>query len=294
MDWHSKVALITGASSGIGRAVALRLAAMGARVGLMARTTDALESVAAEVTRLGSRALVLTADVTDECQCRRAVEEAVDHFGRLDLLLCSAGVSMRSRFEDTDLAAAERVLRVNYHGTLYTTYHALPHIKASRGSLVAITSLTAKRGTPTYAVYSASKFAVQGLYQALRLELAPDGVHVGIVAPGHVDTPLRTRVLGPDGHPWPTPPPAPFRVWPLDLLVEKVVRLIERRTAEVLLPGIVGPLLALDHLIGTWLGDRWLSRRVANAPLPEGSHPPAASLSHLNSLSLSQQSRKDG
>ncbi|MGL4552035.1 MAG: SDR family NAD(P)-dependent oxidoreductase, partial [Gemmataceae bacterium] len=166
-------------------------------------------------------------------------------------------------------AAMDRVMRVNFNGTLYPTYHALPHVKAARGSLVAVTSLTAKRGTPTYAVYGASKFAVQGLYEALRLELAPDGVHVGIIAPGHVDTPLRARVLGPAGHPWPTPPPAPFRVWPLGLLVEKVVRLIESRSAEVLLPGFVGPLLALDHLVGTWLGDRWLSRRVANAPLPE-------------------------
>src|SRR5262245_58858618 len=136
MDWHSKVALITGASSGIGRAVALRLASRGARLGLLARSTDALESVADDITRLGPRAVVLTADVTDECQCRRAVERLAQEFGRLDVLLCSAGVSMRGRFEDTDLAAADRVMRVNYHGTLYATHHALPHIKAARGSLV--------------------------------------------------------------------------------------------------------------------------------------------------------------
>lgn len=269
MDLNGKVALITGASSGIGRAVALRLAAKGVRVGLMARSNEALQAVAAECERLGSMATVLVGDVSEENHSRQAVAGVVERFGRLDLLICSAGVSMRSRFAETDLAAMERVMRVNFNGTLYTTYHALPPIKATRGSLVAITSLVAKRGTPTYALYGASKFAVQGLYEALRLELAPDGVHVGIVVPGHVDTPLRANVLGPSGKPWPTPPTAPFRVWPLDLVVEKVIQLIEKRKSEVILPGVVGPLLALDHLIGTWLVDRWLSRRVADAPLPK-------------------------
>lgn len=268
MGFKGKVALVTGASSGIGRATALRLAAKGARVGLMARSVDALELLAQEIARLGSEALVVPVDVTDPCQVQQGVQLVVDRFGRLDLLLCSAGVSMRSRFEDTDLQAAEQVMRVNYFGTLYPTHLALPHIKATRGSLVAITSLTGKRGTPTYSIYGASKFAVQGLYEALRLELAPDGVHVGVVAPGHVDTPLRNRVLGPAGQPWPTPPPAPFRVWPLELAVEKVMRLIESRSAEVLLPSFVGPLLALDQLVGKWLTDRWVSRRVASAPLP--------------------------
>lgn len=270
MDWTGKVALITGASSGIGRAVALQLAARGARLGLAARGADDLAAVAREAERLGSSAVVVPTDVGDEAQCRRAVESVVERFGRLDVLLCSAGVSMRGRFDRTDLAAADRLMRVNFHGTLYATHHALPHVKASRGSLVAITSLTAKRGTPTYAMYSASKFAVQGLYEALRVELAPDGVHVGLVAPGHVDTPLRGRVLAPCGRPWPTPPAAMFRVWPLEPVAEKVVRLIEGRSAEVMVPGFIGPLLALDHLVGTWLGDRWLSRQVCRAPLPDG------------------------
>ena len=264
-----KVALITGASSGIGRATALRLAALGMRVALAARSVAALEELAAAIGRAGGQALVVPTDVTDPAGCRAAVERTAEHHGRLDVLICSAGISMRSPFEGACLEAMERVLRVNFFGTMHTTYHAIPHVKATGGSLVAISSLVGKRGTPTYAIYGASKFAVQGLYESLRLELAPAGVHVGVVSPGHVDTALRERVLGPEGTPWPQPPPVPFRVWPVEACVDRIIRLIVQRKAEELLPPIVGPLLALDHLVGTWLGDRWLRRRFGRAPLPE-------------------------
>jgi NAD(P)-dependent dehydrogenase (short-subunit alcohol dehydrogenase family) len=266
-----KVALITGASSGIGRATALRLAGLGMHLGLAARTTTALHEVAGLVERAGGEAVVLPTDVTESEQCRAAVERTVERFGQLDVLICSAGISMRSPFEGASLEAMERVMRVNFHGTLYATYHAIPHIKATTGSLVAISSLVGKRGTPTYAIYGASKFAVQGLYESLRLELAPEGVHVGVVSPGHVGTALRDRVLGPDGTPWPHQLPLPFRVWPVEVCVDRIVRLILQRKAEELLPPIVRPLLALDHIVGTWLGDRWLRRRFNRAPLPD--HP---------------------
>jgi NAD(P)-dependent dehydrogenase (short-subunit alcohol dehydrogenase family) len=265
---HHKAVLITGASSGIGQATALRLAGHGARLALAARTADALDEVARAAKQLGAEAIALPTDVTDSEQCRRAVEAAVAHFGRLDVLLCSAGVSMRADFADSDLAAIERVVRVNFFGTLYPTYFAIPHVKATRGSLVAVSSLVGKRGTPTYAAYGASKFAVQGLYESLRLELAPDGVHVGVFSPGHVDTPLRQRVLGPDGKPWANPPPPPFRVWPVEKCVDRIVRLIVKRRPEALLPGFVRPMLAVDQIIGTWLGDWILNRAFARHGLP--------------------------
>jgi NAD(P)-dependent dehydrogenase (short-subunit alcohol dehydrogenase family) len=270
---RDKVVLVTGGSSGIGRATALRLAGLGARVAVAARNRAALEEVAAEAARLGGQALAVPTDVTDAGQCRRAVEDTVARFGRLDVLLCSAGVSMRAYLEGSDLAALERVVRVNFFGTLYTTYFALPHVKRSRGSLVAISSLTGKRGIPSYAVYGASKFAVQGLYESLRLELGRDGVHVGVVSPGFVDTPLREHVLGPDGKPWPQPPPPPFRVWPVEKCVNRIIRLIVKRRAEALLPWFAGPLLVLDKAIGGWIGDWVLAAKFP----PEPREPPTAS-----------------
>ncbi len=258
---HGKSVLITGGSSGIGRATALRLARFGARVTVAARGADALQEVVKEVAQLGSEAVAVPTDVTDRDQCRRAVDAAVARFGRLDILVCSAGVSMRAPFADSDLDVLERVVRVNFFGTMYATYFSIPHVKRTRGSLVAISSLTGKRGTPSYAAYGASKFAVQGLYESLRLELAPDGVHVGIVAPGFIDTPLRERVLGADGKPWENPPPLPFRLWPVETCVDRILDLILKRRAEVLLPGFVRPLLALDEASGRRLGDRYLARR---------------------------------
>lgn len=266
---RNKVALITGASSGIGRATALRLAARGVEVALAARTSSALDGVVREIEGLGGRALAVPTDVTDPEQCRVAVERTVEHFGRLDLLVCSAGVSMRSLFEKTDLAAISDLMQVNFFGTLYPTYHAIPHVKQSRGSLVAVSSLVGKRGTPTYAVYGASKFAVEGLYESLRLELAEHGVHVGTVAPGFVETPLRDRVLSHEGKPWTTPVPAPFRVRPVEACVDCIVALIESRQAAGFVPGFVGRLLALDSIIGPWLGDRVVTRLFRKYPLPE-------------------------
>jgi len=256
-----KVVLITGGSSGIGRATALRLAGYGARLVLAARQPAPLAETVQEITSLGAEALAVPTDVTESASCRHVIKAAVDRFGRLDVLICSAGISMRAAFADSDLAVIERVMRVNFFGTLYATYHALPYLRSTRGSLVAISSLTGKRGAPSYSVYGASKFAVQGLYESLRLELAPDGIHVGIVSPGFVDTPLRERVLGPDGQPWEKPPPPPFRIWPVEKCVDRIINLIVKRKAQALLPGFVGPLLALDEALNGWLGDRFLARR---------------------------------
>lgn len=252
---RDKVVLITGGSSGIGRATALRLAGYGAKVVVAARNQAALEQVVREAVALGTDALVVPTDVTDAEQCRRAVEEAVARFGRLDILICSAGLSMRGYFSGSDLAALERVMRVNFFGTLYATHFALPYIKRTRGSLVALSSLTGLRGVPSYALYGASKFAIQGLYESLRLELEPDGVHVGVVAPGFVDTPLRERVLAPDGRPWAQPPPPPFRIWPVEKCVDRIIRLILRRRPQANLPWFMGPLLWLDQILACWIGN---------------------------------------
>jgi NAD(P)-dependent dehydrogenase (short-subunit alcohol dehydrogenase family) len=250
-----KVVLITGGSSGIGRATALRLAGYGAQVAVAARNEKALAEVAAQAAALGTQALALPTDVTEAEQCRRAVEATVDRFGRLDILVCSAGISMRAYFAGSSLEALEQVMRVNFFGTLYATHYALAHVKQTQGSLVAISSLTGKRGVPSYAMYGASKFAIQGLYESLRLELSRDGVHVGVVSPGFVDTPLREHVLGADGKPWPQPPPPPFRVWPVEKIVNRITRLIVKRRAQALIPWFAGPLFVLDKFVASWIGN---------------------------------------
>jgi NAD(P)-dependent dehydrogenase (short-subunit alcohol dehydrogenase family) len=258
--FRNKTVLITGASSGIGRATALRLAGYGAQVALAARNGAALEEVRREVESLGGQALVLPTDVSVAEQVKQAVENSAAQFGKIDVLIASAGLSMRAYFAGAHLEAMERVMHVNFFGTLYATHFALPHVKKSRGSLVAISSLTGKRGIPSYSIYGASKFAVQGLYEALALELARDGVHVGIVSPAFVDTPLRGNVLGPDGRPWREPPPPPFRIWPVEKCVDRIIRLIVKRRRQALLPWFAGPMLVVDEMLGRWAGNRILTR----------------------------------
>jgi NAD(P)-dependent dehydrogenase (short-subunit alcohol dehydrogenase family) len=258
---RGKTFLITGASSGIGRGTALRLAGYGVQLGLAARNAQALEEVRRDCEARGSKAIVLPTDVTVREQVEQAVTATVAEFGKLDVLLCSAGVSMRTYFEGSQLDAMEHVMRVNFFGTLYATHFALPHVKKARGSLVAISSLTGKRGIPSYAIYGASKFAVQGLYEALEIELKRDGVHVGVVSPAFVDTPLRDQVLGPDGRVWPVPPPPPLRIWPLEKAVDRIVRMIAKRRRQAILPWYAGPLLVIDEMLGRVLGNRLLARK---------------------------------
>jgi NAD(P)-dependent dehydrogenase (short-subunit alcohol dehydrogenase family) len=258
---EGKVVLITGGSSGIGKAVALRLAARNCKLVLAARQEAPLREAADEVKAAGASAMAVPADVSAVDQCQKLIQAAVETFGRLDVLICSAGISMRSYFAASDLAAMERVFKVNFFGTLYATYFAIPHVEKSRGSLVAISSLTGRRGIPSYGIYGASKFAIEGLYESLRLELGRKGVHVGVVSPGFLDTPLRERVLGPDGKIWPDPPPPPFRIWPVEKCANRVMRLLERRQARALVPWFTGPLLTLDQALGGRIGDWILGQR---------------------------------
>ena len=259
--FRDKVVLITGGSSGIGRATALRLAGYGAKVVVAARNSKALDAVVAEADSQGGEAWAVQTDVTDPDQCRQAVEQTVERFKRLDILISSAGLSLRAYFEGSNLEALERVMQVNFFGVLYMTHYALPYVKETKGSLVALSSLTGIRGIPSYAIYGASKFAVQGFYESLRLELKRAKVHVGIVAPGFVDTPLRNHVLNKDGRPWEQQPPPPFRIWPVEIVVDRIVRLIVRRGAQINLPWHVGPLLFLDRIVGNFFSNRVLRRK---------------------------------
>ncbi len=258
--FDDKVAFVTGGTSGIGRGAAEKLASLGAKVAVVGRNREALDEIVGSITNAGGQALGVSCDVTEAAQVERAIAATIERFGKLDIMLASAGLSLRAYFENTCLDALERVMRVNFFGALYATHFALPHVIKTKGSLVALSSLTGKRGIPSYALYGASKFAIQGLYEALRLEVARHGVHVGVVSPAFVATPLRVNVLAGDGKPWAEPPPPPFKIWPVEKVVERIVRLIHKRQPEAVLPWRARPLLLLDDLLGHVIGDRLLTR----------------------------------
>ncbi len=200
--FRDRSCVITGASSGIGRALALLLAAQGAQLVLAARRPEALEAVAVACREAGGKAVVVPTDVADQAACRKLVDQAAGQFGGIDMLVNNAGFSLVSRFDEMeDLAAAERLMQVNFLGSMYCTYFALPHLKRSRGRLVGVSSLTGKFGVPTRSVYAASKHAMAGFFDSLRIELKEAGVSVTMTYPGFVSTDIRKKALGPDGNP---------------------------------------------------------------------------------------------
>ncbi len=197
------VVLITGASSGIGAELARQFAAQGARVALAARDTARLESVAAACRALGAQAFVVAGDVGIEADCKRIVDATVAHFGQLDTLVNNAGIGASGPFEDiTDLSIFDTLMRVNYLGSVWCTAHALPHLKATRGRIVAISSLTGLTGVPKRTAYAATKHAMAGFFDSLRIELAGTGVSVTVVYPGFVFSEINTHALAPNGQPF--------------------------------------------------------------------------------------------
>jgi len=195
--FENQAVLVTGASRGIGRAIALQLARQGARVALMARNRGDLEASAAECRAEGARALIVCGDVGSESDCAAAVEATLSDFGSLDMLVANAGISMLSAFEELDdLAPLERVMRVNYLGAVYCTWHSLQRLITSRGRIVAVSSLTGLTGVPGRTGYAASKHAMRGFFDSLRIELRRHGVSVTVAYPGFVETGIRERAVG--------------------------------------------------------------------------------------------------
>jgi short-subunit dehydrogenase len=190
-SYRGKTAVVTGASSGIGRLLALRLAREGARVALVARREGELQQLAHEIEAAGGRALVLPCDVADRAQVFATAADALAQLGTVDILVNNAGYGHHRRFLDWDLDDMERMLRVNFLGTLYWTKALLAHMVDRRtGWIVFIASVAGKLGVPDESAYAASKFAMVGLAEALSLEVEDAGVHVLTVCPGAIDTPF--------------------------------------------------------------------------------------------------------
>jgi len=233
----AKTFVITGASTGIGAALARTYASRGENVVLAARNEQELARLAEQCEAAGGKALAVRTDVTEIGQCKAMVDAAVERFGGIDVLVNNAGISMWARFRDvTDIGMYERIMRVNYLGTVYSTHFALPHLLASRGLVVGVSSLTGKTGVPTRSGYAASKHAMQGFLDSIRIELAGTGVDVLVVSPGFVRTGIRDKVLGPDGKPLEKSPRNESRdTMSLEKCTGIIVRAIDRRSREVVM-----------------------------------------------------------
>ena len=194
------VVIITGASSGIGKALALQLAGEGARLALAARNAERLENLAQQCHELGGQAIPAPTDVAIQEQCHKLIEATVQQFGRLDMLVNNAGFTLVGKLEQLpDLDLFQQVMAVNFNGVVQCTYYALPFLKKSAGRIVNVASLGGKLAIPYNSAYIASKFAVSGFSDSLRMELRNEGVSVTVVYPYWVVTEFHERMLDKDG-----------------------------------------------------------------------------------------------
>lgn len=193
----NKVIVITGASSGIGRALAKEFASQGARLSLGARRTELLEELRKELPE--TEILIQKTDVSIESDCRQLIDETIKRFGQIDVLINNAGISMRAIFEDVDLKVIKQLMDVNFYGTVYCTKFALPYLLKTKGSLVGVISIAGYVGLPGRSGYSASKFAIRGFLDTVRIENLKTGLHVLVAAPGFTTSEVRKSALTSNG-----------------------------------------------------------------------------------------------
>ncbi|MCE7901198.1 MAG: SDR family oxidoreductase [Gammaproteobacteria bacterium PRO9] len=256
------VVVITGASKGIGAELAIQLAKPGTVLVLAARDAGLLEAVADLCRERGATVDTLPTDVTVEGECKAMVEQTIARHGRLDTLINNAGATMWARFDEiTDLKMLERIMQVNFMGAVYCTAYALPHLKASHGRIVGIGSLTSLTGVPTRTGYAASKHAMRGFFDSLRIELEGTGVTVTMVYPGFVATGIRENAAGPDGKPVKMDPVMPESAMAVEDCVRQIVVAVRRRSRELVMPR-VGRLTQWVKLISPALVDRIARRAV--------------------------------
>ncbi len=198
-DFKNKTVIVTGASSGIGEALAREFASRGARVVMGARSVDKLQLLAGEIRAQGGQAAYCGVDVTKPEECRELINTAVREFGGIDVLICNAGLSMRALFDEVDLEVLHRLMDVNFWGTVNCCKYALPYLQASKGSVVGVSSVAGLHGLPGRTGYSASKYAMTGFLETLRIENLKKGLHVMIACPGFTASNVRFSALTADG-----------------------------------------------------------------------------------------------
>lgn len=195
----NKVVIITGASSGIGKALAFQFGRQGSKIVITGRDSAKLETALNELHIANIDAFSIVADVSIEDDNKIVVEKTLAKYGKIDILINNAGISMRALFNDTETDVIKKVMDINFYGTVYATKYALPEIIKSKGSIIGISSIAGYRGLPGRTGYSASKFAMQGFLEALRTELLKKDVHVLVACPGFTASNIRNTALNSSG-----------------------------------------------------------------------------------------------
>ena len=264
--FKGKVMIITGASSGIGLASAKLFASLGAKLVLAARSQDKIEEIASGISHdSGSDVLCVKTDVSVEEDCRNLIDKAVARFGRIDVLVNNAGLSMRALFRDLDLQVIKTLMDVNFWGTVYCTKYALPYLLESKGSVVGVISIAGYAGLPARTGYASSKYAIRGFLDTLRIEHLYDGLHVMVFAPGFTASNVRNAALTAHGQQQGQTPRDEGKMMSAEKVALYMAKGIARRKSEMILTPI-GKLTVFMHNILPRLTDRLEFSYMAKEP----------------------------
>lgn len=236
----NKVVIITGASSGIGRALAKEFAAKGAKLSLGARRTEMLEKLKSELQ--DTEILITPTDVSKEADCKALIEKTIQHYGQIDVMINNAGISMRSLFEEVELDVIRQLMDVNFYGTVYCSKYALPYLLKTKGSLVGVISIAGFVGLPGRTGYSASKFAIRGFLDTVRIENMKKGLHVLVAAPGFTASEVRKVALTSDGTQQGETPRNEEKMMSAEECAHHIIKAIEKRKRELILTFVEGKL----------------------------------------------------
>jgi dehydrogenase/reductase SDR family protein 7B len=260
-----KVVIITGGSSGIGKALSESFSKNGSRVLITGRSKDDLLVAQQSLKTKGLEVAIFQADVSLESDNRLMVEEALRLFGQIDVLINNAGISMRALFEEFDLEAFKKVMGINFYGAVYATKHALPHILKSKGSIVGISSINGKRSSPARSAYSASKFAMEGFLEALRTEVMKRGVHVLVASPGFTASNIRKRSLTKDGTPQGDSPRKEQEMMTSEEVADRIYKAVVNRKRDLVL-SVKGNLAVWINKWWPTLADKIVYNELAKEP----------------------------
>tara|TARA_R110000787_G_scaffold88397_3_gene187736 strand:+ start:66 stop:902 length:837 start_codon:yes stop_codon:yes gene_type:complete len=275
MRFRDSVVWVTGASSGVGAALAPLLHAEGAHVVLSGRREDALGEVAAKGGGKGGAPLVLPFDVTDNAAVDAAARAVLDRFGRVDVLMNVAGITQRARVADADLAVFRRMMEVNYFGPLMLTKAVLPSMLArGSGRIVCVTSVAGKYGSPMRSGYNAAKHAAHGFFDSLREEVADRGIDVTLIVPGAIRTNVSINALTGDGSLYGRMDPFLESGMAPEDCAARILDAVDRRDREVLIASGAARRNVILKRLSPWLLSRALRRRRpgARSTMP-GAHP---------------------
>lgn len=235
MNLKDKVVIITGASSGIGRALVDAFAEEGALIAAAARSEDKLSKLKEEISKTGNRIIAVPTDVSKETDCKNLIDKTVAEYGRIDILVNNAGISMRALFEEVELEVIKKLMDVNFWGTVYCTKFALPYLLQAKGSLVGVSSIAGYKGLPGRTGYSASKFAMQGFLEVVRTENLKKGLHVLIACPGFTTSNIRNTALAADGSQQGESPREEDKMMSAEEVAARIVKAVKKRKRTLIL-----------------------------------------------------------